>query len=112
MKARTTHMFFRSSMTSRGDDCTLIREAYCTAFASILPTREVNDGRPRFRVPGGGCVMSPPGRFNRISIWFTAVRRTGPSLTHDHRWIDGVGEKRGVLRICDVVDPAELDVDS
>ena len=58
MKARTTHMFFRSSMTSRGDDCTLIREAYCTAFASILPTREVNDGRPL--LPGGGCVMSPP----------------------------------------------------
>jgi hypothetical protein len=56
--ARTTHMFSRSSMTSRGDDCTLIIAAYFTAFASILPTKEVNDGRPWF--PGGGCVMSAP----------------------------------------------------
>jgi hypothetical protein len=45
-------------MTSRGDDCTLILvEAYFTAFASILPTKEVNDGRLRFP---GGCVMSAP----------------------------------------------------
>jgi len=57
---RTTHIFSRSSMTSCGVDCTLIRAAYCTAFLSILPTTEVNDGRPRFSFPGGGCVMSPP----------------------------------------------------
>jgi hypothetical protein len=58
--ARTTHIFFRSSMTSRGDDCTDILWAYFTAFASMLPTREVKCGRPRF--PGGGCVMSAPDR--------------------------------------------------
>ena len=37
--------------------CRLILKTYRTAFSSILPTSEVNDG-----FPGGGCVMSAADR--------------------------------------------------
>ena len=94
-------------MTSCGDNCTLILETYCTAFASMLPTREVNDGRPRF--PGGGCVMSAPGRQKSMSM-DGAESRMGP--THDHRWICGVVEESDITGFWDGVDPPELYIDS
>lgn len=47
-----------SSIISRWDVCTLIRETYFAALLSTLPTTEANDGRPL--EPGGACVMSAP----------------------------------------------------
>ena len=80
-----------SCMSPCGRACVPILEVYLAPLLSILPIREVVDGRPRD--PGGGCVMSAAGekRIDDVAL------RQGERPTHYDSWVCGIVEEGNIL---------------
>ena len=76
-------MSFMSRMSPCGRACVPILEVYLAPLLSILPIREVVDGRPRD--PGRGCVMSTAGekRIDDVAL------RQGERPTHYYPVVQG-----------------------